>query len=188
MVIWVCGLSGAGKTTLCNTLYRLLKDHVPELVLLEGEEVRAAFSNDLGYTEQNRVVLFKRFQNIVKLLSDQNLVVIVAVLYCNPELLKWNRDNMRDYFEVYLEASLDTVRNRDVKGLYAGASSGEIANVVGVDIPWNAPESPDLIINTDNFEAPELLADRVVGAVPRLARVLEAKRVEITSRSIGAST
>ena len=176
MVIWVTGLSGVGKTTLCNALFSLLKPHLPGLILLEGQELRAAFGYDLGYSEQDRVVQVKRLQNIAKLLSEQDLIVIVAALYSNPELLAWNRRNLNDYFEVYLEASLDALRVRDTKGLYAKAFAGEIAHVVGVDIPWRAPVAPDLVIYNNNPEPPDFLAEKVVASVPWLADALNGRR------------
>ena len=87
MVIWVSGLSASGKTTLCNAMWRLLKSQAPELVLLDGDVIRAVFSNDLGYREEDRVVQITRIQNLAKLLSDQGLVVLVAALYANHSLL-----------------------------------------------------------------------------------------------------
>ena len=174
-VIWVTGLSSSGKTTLCNAICGLVKQHMPELVVLDGEGIRAAFGSDLGYTEQDRITQLKRLQNTAKLLADQDMAVIVAAVYAHPEVLKWNRANLRDYFEVYLDASLDTVQRRDIKGLYAGAASGKIPNVVGVDIPWNPPEAPDLILDENNDEDAESLARRVIAAVPHLASRL-AKR------------
>lgn len=172
MVIWVTGLSGSGKTTLCNALWQLLKPHIPALVLLDGDVIRSAFGDDLGYREEDRIIQIKRLQNIAKMLAEQCLIVVIAAVYAHPELLRWNRQNLCDYFEVYLEACLDTVRHRDPKGLYARVAADEITNVVGVDIPWHAPESPDLVINTDNPDRPEILARRVVATIPRLARTL----------------
>ena len=176
MVIWITGLSGSGKTTLCNALFRLLKPVLPGLILLQGQEIRAAFGHDLGYSEQDRVVQVKRLQNIAKLLSERDLIVIIAALYSNPELLAWNRRNLDDYFEVYLEASLDALRVRDTKGLYAKAFAGEMAHVVGVDIPWRAPVAPDLVIYNNNPEPPDLLAEKVAASVPRLADALNGRR------------
>ena len=173
MVVWVCGLSESGKTTLCNALWQLLKPCLPELVLLDGDAIRSAFGHDLGYREEDRIVQIKRIQNMAKILSDQHMIVLVAALYANRDLLSWNRENIQDYFEVYLEASLDTLRLRDTNSLYARAESGEINNVVGMDIPWHAPESPDLIINTDNFASPNELARQVIVAIPRLRSALE---------------
>jgi len=168
-VIWVTGLSGSGKTTLCNAICGLVKKNLPELVVLDGEAIRAAFGSDLGYMEPDRITQLKRLQNTAMLLADQDMVVIVAALYAHPQMLKWNRANLRDYFEVYLDASLDTVRRRDIKGLYAGADSGKIKNVVGVDIPWYPPEVPDLILDENIEEDAESLAQRVIAAVPHLA-------------------
>jgi len=176
MVVWVTGLSGSGKTTLCRSLYQLLKPDLPELVLLDGDILRAAFGHDLGYTEGDRVIQVRRVQGLAKALSDQGLIVFVAVLYAHPELLRWNRRHIAEYFEVYLEASLETVWQRDSKQLYARAVSGLEKNMVGIDIPWHAPESPDLVINADHPEPPEVLARRVAEAVPQLARVLGASR------------
>lgn len=175
MVIWVTGLAGSGKTSLCNALYRLLKPKMPELLLLDGDAVRSALGQDLSYAEEDRVKQVKRLQNLAKVLSEQNLVVIVAVVYAHPDLLEWNRRNLQPYFEVYLKASLDAVGNRDIKGLYTKVRAGQTTNVVGVDIPWHAPTSPDLVINTENPESPEILARQVAASIPRLAHALTAK-------------
>ena len=168
MLIWVTGLSGSGKSTLCNALYRKLKKDMPELVLLDGDVVRTAFGDDLGYEEADRVIQIKRIQNIGKVLIEQGLVVIVAALYSHPDLLAWNRAYLGRYFEVYMKASIKTVSERDPKGLYAGAASGRTPHVVGVDIPWRSPESPDLVIDADVFEDPDALASRVIAAAPWL--------------------
>jgi len=165
VVIWITGISGAGKSTLCNEIYRQLKPGVPELVLLDGDVVRAAFGNDLGYREADRKVQIKRIQNIAKMLSDQGLVVLVAALYAHPELLAWNRRHIGDYFEVYLKASLDTVRRRDPKGLYAAAAAGTMPHVVGVDIPWHAPDSPDMVVDMNQPDSIETIAARVLDGV-----------------------
>ena len=172
MVIWITGISDSGKTTLCQAMWDILKPGLNELVLLDGDAVRAAFGQDLGHREEDRVVQIKRLQNIAKLLSNQGLVVIVAALYANPDLLSWNRENIAEYFEVYLDVSLDTVRERDSKGLYAKADSGQMKDVVGIDIPWQAPASPDLVIFGNQPESPDGLARRVISAVPRLSQAV----------------
>ncbi len=166
MVVWITGLSGSGKTILCQALWRFLKPRMPELVIIDGDMVRAAFGNDLGYHEKDRVIQIKRIQNIAQLLSQQGLVVLVAALYSNADLLRWNRTNFSHYFEVYLEASLECVRKRDPKGLHAQAAAGEISHVVGVDIPWHVPARPDLVIDVDSAETPDRLARTVINAIP----------------------
>ncbi len=170
MVIWVTGISDSGKTTLCQAMRDILKPDMNELVVLDGDAVRAAFGQDLGHREEDRVIQIRRLQNIAKLLSEQGQVVIVAALYANPELLAWNRENIAEYFEVYLDVPLEIVRQRDSKGLYAKVDSGQMKNVVGIDIPWQAPDSPDLVIFGNEPEPPEDLALRVILAVPRLSQ------------------
>lgn len=172
MVLWVTGLSGTGKTSLCSALYQLLKPRLPQLVVLDGDVVRSAFGNDLGYSETERIEQVKRLQRVAKILSDQALVVMVAVVYCHPDLLEWNRQNLQPYFEIYLKASLAAVSGRDVKGLYRKVQNGETAHVVGVDIPWYAPASPDLVFNMEDPEPPVVLARRVAAAVPWLGHAL----------------
>jgi len=170
MVIWVTGLSCSGKTTLCNAIWRLLKPELPELVMLDGDAVRETLDTGLGYREEDRVVQISRIQKLARMLSVQGLVVLVAALYSSPRLLAWNRDNIEDYFEVYLEVSVEAAMQRDQKGLYRGALNGTMQDVVGVDIPWHVPQSPDLTINTDDPEKPEVLAQRLIVNIPRLAQ------------------
>lgn len=168
MVIWTTGLSGAGKSTLCEALWHLLKPRLPELVTLDGDAIRAAFGGDLGYAQEDRVVQIRRLQQLAKTLAEQELVVLVAALYSSPELLRWNREQLPGYFEVYVRASMPALRARDSKGLYNGTTE----NVVGVDIPWHEPLQPDLVLDTDDPEAPDVLARRVALAVPQLAEAL----------------
>jgi len=168
MVIWVTGLSGAGKTTLCTTVYERIKPQMPELVILDGDVIRRAYGNDLTHAEPDRVRQVHRLRAMAGVLAEQNLVVLVAVLYAHPDLLAWNRENLLNYFEVYLDASLETVMNRDDKGLYGAARRGEMDYVVGLDIPWHAPQNPDLRLDADAGKTPEDLAQDFINAVPRL--------------------
>ncbi len=165
MVIWITGLSGAGKSTLCRTVRTLLQDRQHAIVVLDGDAVRAAFDNDLGYREKDRVVQIQRMQRLARLLSDQGLVVVVAALYSHPDLLKWNRANLRGYFEVYMKASLSTLAARDPKGLYREASAGLRQNIVGIDIPWHAPVEADLILDADCASEPEEWARLLISSL-----------------------
>lgn len=173
MVIWVTGLSGAGKTTLCKALWQFLKPQIPGLISLDGDIVREVFGNDLGFREEDRHRQIKRLQRMAKMLTEQNMCVIVAALYSHPDLLAWNREFLTDYFEIYLKASLEVLRRRDHKGLYQGALSGAIPHVVGIDIPWHEPISPDLMIEMDQPDKPETLAQQVISRVPFLSTFFE---------------
>ncbi len=162
MVIWITGLSGAGKTTLAVRLRDLVKASFPQTVLLDGDIVRQAFGAALGYAEPERRIQINRLQNLAKILADQDQIVIVAALYAHPELLQWNRENLKGYTEVYIQASMDLLSRRDQKNLYSLAAKGEMENVVGVDIPWHAPLSPDLVIEADGLHSPDHLAWTVI--------------------------
>lgn len=172
MVIWLCGMSAAGKTTLCQAIVRQVKPRLPNLVALDGDVVRESMGNDLGYAESDRKIQIQRLQRMAKALAEQDLVVIVAALYSHPDLLAWNRANLRDYFEVYIDAPLDLLRNRDPKGLYAKAYAGKMPDVVGIDIPWHPPLNPDLVIDATEKATPEEQARRIASRVPVLARAL----------------
>ena len=168
MVIWITGLSGSGKSTLCNALYALMKPSGRPLVKLDGDEIRAVFGEDLGYREEDRMRQIGRIQRLAKLLADHGIDVLVAALYANPELLAWNRANLPGYFEIYIEAGIDFLTPRNPKDLYGRARRGEIADVVGHDIPWHAPAKPDLLIRADQAPAPEVLAADVLHKIAHL--------------------
>ena len=112
-----------------------------------------------------------RIQRLALFLARQNIPVLVAALYSNPVLLNWNRINLPGYFEIYVDTPLSTVAERDTKGLYAKARTGEVRHVVGIDIPWHVPESPDMVVRSTD-EAPEFIATKIIQAVPRLAVAL----------------
>lgn len=169
MVIWLTGVSGAGKTTICDAMWELLKPSLPQLVSIDGDIVRRLFASKLGYAEPDRVQQIERIQTLAKFLSDQGQIVLVAALYSRADLLTWNRDNFRDYFEVYIDASMELVRERDPKGLYANA--GPSPQIVGIDIPWNAPASPDMTILASNSLAPMDIAKDIIANIPMFADI-----------------
>lgn len=173
MVIWVTGLSGAGKTTLCRALKELLRPKLPQVVMIDGDIVRETFDDGLGYGEKDRWVQVARIQRMARMLSDQGLIVLAAVLYSHPELLQWNRREIRSYYEIYLKTSLDALRHRDYKGIYAQADAGQMREVVGLDIAWHEPTSPDLVIHQDHPEEASQLARKVVASIPELNLLLE---------------
>ena len=170
-VVWFTGLSGAGKSTLCQVIGNRVRSHISNLVFLDGDAVRAAVGDNLGHSETDRCKQIGRIQRFAKLLSDQGQIVLVCALYSHPDLLAWNRANFGNYFEVFVDAPFEVVRKRDVKGLYGGFAQGKISNVVGIDIPYHRPESPDLIVDTSGQCEPAVLADRIIDMVPYLRQV-----------------
>ena len=107
---------------------------------------------------------------MAKVLADQDIDVLVSALYANASLLAWNRANLPGYFEVYLQADVDFLMGREIKALYSRARRGELADVVGVDIPWHAPANPDLVIDAATAPPPDVLARRVLDALPAAAK------------------
>lgn len=174
-VIWLTGVSGAGKTTIAEAIQRKAKPAVPELVLVDGDVIRDLFGAGLGFHEAARVEQIGRIQRLARMLAGQGLVVVVAALYASPELLDWNRRNLPGYVEVYVKAGMDVVQQRDVKGLYAKAAAGQMPNVVGIDIPWHAPQRPDLVIDTTQGSTPDAAAQAVMALVPRLRGLIGGK-------------
>ena len=102
MVVWITGLSGSGKTTVAKYIIKKSIDTHPNMVMLDGDVVREIFNNDLGHEQKDRIVQIKRLQNLSLFLEKQNQIVIVSALYSSPQLLKWNRRNFKNYFEILL--------------------------------------------------------------------------------------
>jgi len=150
MVIWIIGLSGTGKTTLATQVVERIRNLNGKVVLLDGDLIRTLFGNDVDHTVEGRRRNAERLSVLSKFLADQGIHVVAAVLSIFPEWRRWNRENIPDYSEVYIKASMQTLLRRDIKNLYARAFNGEIPNVVGVDIPFPEPENPDLVIENDS--------------------------------------
>ena len=172
MVIWITGLAGAGKTTLCKKILENRKSMDTNLILFDGDEIREVFGHDVGYRVEDRIKQFGRIQRLAKLLDEQGHVVLIGVLYSNPQLLAWNRTHIKNYFEVYLNVDFDTLFLRDQKKLYSRAKAGEVTEVVGMDIPWIPPVKPDLIIDSKENGTPEYWASIIIDRVPELRKAL----------------
>ena len=161
MIIWITGISGSGKTTIASSLSKKYKSVIRNLVNVDGDIVRELFGNDLMYDTKSRIIQIKRIQRLCLFLESQNLVVIASALYSDSKLMLWNRENFKNYYEIYLEASLDLVKKRDVKGLYKKYEKGLEKNIVGLDIPWHIPQNFDLKINMDELPSIEEVIDRI---------------------------
>jgi len=149
MVVWIIGLSGTGKSTLAGHFVNRLRSSGKQVVLLDGDVIRTLFGNDVDHSIEGRRKNAERLSKLSKFLSDQGVHVVAAVLSIFPEWRKWNRENIENYAEVYMKATIDTLLKRDIKNLYARALNGEISNVVGVDLPFPEPENPELVIDND---------------------------------------
>jgi len=160
MVIWIIGLSGSGKSTLANHLVKNIRGRNMKIVLLDGDIIRKLFGNDIDHSIEGRKKNAERLSKLSFFLSEQGIHVVAAVLSIFPEWRSWNRENISNYSEVYVQASIETLLKRDIKNLYKPALDGKIKNVVGVDIPFPEPEKPDLVIdnNTELTSFDELVS------------------------------
>ena len=168
MVIWVIGLAGAGKSTIGAEVYRLLRARKPNVVFLDGDHVRAIMGGDLGHTLDDRRRNADRICRLCQFLDAQEIDVVCSILSIFPESRAWNRAHLSRYFEVYLDVPMAVLERRDQKGLYSAARAGRARNVVGFDIPFEPPSTPDLILyNGDPPRLPAELAGEIVMACDR---------------------
>ena len=152
MVIWIIGLSGAGKTTVGQELVRLWRQAEPATALVDGDAVRTLFAQSgdcADHSADGRRKNAQRMTALCEWLDQQGMNVVCCILSIFPEMRNANRDRFSAYGEVYLRTQLATLMQRDTKGLYAAALSGKQKNVVGVDIPFPEPDKPDMIFDTD---------------------------------------
>jgi adenylylsulfate kinase-like enzyme len=151
VVIWIIGLSGAGKTTLGRELARQWRLVDSACVLLDGDELREVFRHTqraTDYTIAGRRLNAERMTALCALLDRQGVNVVCCILSLFQDMRLANRHRFSRYFEVFLEASMSTLRARDSKGLYAAAEAGKTHDVVGVDIPFETPTSADMVVDT----------------------------------------
>ena len=155
-VYFFTGLSGAGKTTVGGLFYHRLKSTKPNAVYLDGDEIRLAFGEDVGYTHEERLRWAGRIFRVCKLLSDQGIDVVCCSIAMFDTVRCWNREHIPNYKEIYIRVKKETLIQRNQKGLYTAGH-----NVVGVDLPFDEPKSPDLILQNDGDRTPLELVEEV---------------------------
>lgn len=151
MVIWMIGMSGSGKTTLGREVARQWREKCSNVVFLDGDEMREIFNQDRGeraYTIEGRRENAERIAALCALLDRQSINVVCCILSIFADMRSENRTRFSRYFEVFMDASMEVLRQRDVKGLYAAHERGETSNVVGIDIPFEPPAFSDMVIDS----------------------------------------
>lgn len=162
-VLWLTGLSGAGKSTIANIVERKLARMNRHTFLLDGDNVRHGLNKDLGFTDADRVENIRRVGEVAKLMTDAGLIVITA--FISP--FRSERDMVRammqpgEFIEVHIDTTLDEAEKRDVKGLYKKARAGQLKNFTGIDSPYEAPANPEIRIDTTQMTADQA-ADKII--------------------------
>lgn len=163
VTLWFTGLSGSGKSTLANEIEKRLAASGKHTMLLDGDNVRMGLNKNLGFKEEDRVENIRRIAEVSKLMNDAGLIVLTS--FISP--FERDRENARkiigeDFVEIFVSTPLEECEKRDVKGLYKKARAGEIPNFTGISSPYEAPENPEITINTAEYsidEAADIVMD-----------------------------
>ena len=167
LVVWLTGLPGSGKTTLASHVKRMLESQGYRVELIDGDWARRTVSKGAGFTREERMRHLERIAWIARLLARNGVIVLCSFVSPYREAREMVRRIVEEevpFIEVYVHASLETVIKRDPKGLYAKALRGEIKHMTGIDDPYEPPENPDMVADTEKY-APEELAQRLARLV-----------------------
>ena len=165
--IWFTGLSGAGKSTLAWSIERHLKACGRNVEVLDGDIVRTHLSKGPGFSREDRNTNIQRIAFVCNLLTRNGVVSIAAAISPYREAREWARKEIGNFVEVYVKCPLEVCRQRDVKGLYKLVDEGKIKNFTGVDDPYEEPEHPELVIETDK-ESIEESVERIFAKIVEL--------------------
>jgi adenylylsulfate kinase-like enzyme len=147
MVIWITGLSGAGKTTFAVGLKTILRERSSQIISLDGDQLRKILqsSGTENYTRLKRLSLAKSYSALAKALSEQGFIVIISTISLFKEVHTWNRKNLTPYIEIFLNSPMETLRKRDQKGLYSTSSKTNLINVAGLDCKIDFPKNSEFM-------------------------------------------
>ena len=163
-VVWLTGLSGAGKSTIANLVEQKLHDEGFHTYLLDGDNVRHGLNKDLGFTDADRVENIRRVAEAARLMVDAGVIVLVSFISPFRAERQLARDLLGDdeFFEVHVDVPLEVAEARDRKGLYAKARRGELVHFTGIDSPYEPPQSPELRLDASGTFPAERSAELVV--------------------------
>lgn len=163
LIVWMTGLSGAGKSTVANRVEEKLWRQGRHTMLLDGDSLRFGLNKDLGFTDADRVENVRRTAEVAKLMLEAGLIVLCSLIspFRRERALARQLVGPDEFLEVFVDAPIEECQRRDPKGLYARALAGQIPNFTGISSPYEAPEAPDLHLQTDIHDV-ETLADRVL--------------------------
>jgi adenylyl-sulfate kinase len=171
--LWFTGLSGAGKTTLARKVEDILRQRGMKVELLDGDVVRQNLSKGLGFSKEDRDTNIKRIGFVCKLLTRNGVVAIASAISPYREVRDFVRQDVGAFVEVYVKCPLETLVERDVKGLYKKALAGEIANFTGVSDPYEEPLHPEVLVDS-SLETPDESVSKIIAKLEELQYILPA--------------
>jgi len=156
-VYWITGLSGAGKTTIARFLQNYFLNKNDSTIHLDGDILRKILGGNFGYSNEERFQLAMTYSRLCEEISSQGINVICSTISMFDKCREWNRLNIENYIEIYIRVPKNILIKRDQKKLYSSTIKRKIKNVMGLDIPFEEPKKPDIIIdNDDSFEMREI--------------------------------
>jgi len=171
-VLWLYGLSGSGKSTIANALERKLHDSGRFVTMLDGDNLRSGLNSNLGFTDEDRCENVRRVAEMAKAIVHTGAIVVVSVITPQETFRRSAREIIgdEDFLEIYVKASFETCRQRDVKGLYDKADAGKISHFTGKASAFEEPDQADIILNTENNSLESCLEQLLALITPRIAR------------------
>jgi adenylylsulfate kinase len=152
--IWITGLSGAGKSTLAAEVCKILRNNSEPVICLDGDQLREVFdavdNSKVNHGRGARLSLAMQYAHLCHIISEQDVTVVIATISMFKEIHEWNRNNLRNYFEVFLKVPIEELKKRDPKDIYLRYDRGELSDVAGLDLEVDEPDSPDLLFEFDN--------------------------------------
>jgi bifunctional enzyme CysN/CysC len=163
VVLWFTGLSGSGKSTIANIVEKKLHAMGRHTVLLDGDNVRHGLNRDLGFTDADRVENIRRVGEVSKLMLEAGMITLVSFIspFGSERAMVRSMLENGEFIEIYVDTPLEEAERRDVKGLYKKARAGKLKNFTGIDSPYEAPNDPEITVNTVELSAEEA-ADVVI--------------------------
>mgnify|MGYP002725858318 CR=1 FL=1 len=165
MIIWLIGMSAAGKTAVGKELHSLMKGSYNNAVFMDGDHFRTIMGNDLGHSIEDRRRNADRFCRMSQYLEEQGVHAVCSILSIFQESREWNRNNLKKYFEVFIDVPFEVLVQRDPKKIYERALKGEIKDVVGVDMDFPRPTNPDLVIDNKGDRSPREVAEEIYNTI-----------------------
>ena len=169
-VLWFTGLSGSGKSTIADRVAEKLRERGLKIERLDGDTVRKSLTRDLGFSERDRNENIRRVAFVAKLLSRNGVGVIASFISPYRKIRNHVREEVTNFVEVYAKCPLETCIERDPKGLYKKALNGEIENFTGISHPYEEPENPEILLETDKETVDECV-DKVINKLEEFGLV-----------------